>query len=51
MNGNETNKHFYSPELQTLLNKLRPFQKEAFDYFIHKSNGRLLIADEMGLGK
>lgn len=39
-------------DLQELLQKLRPFQKKAFDVATTGSNkGRMLIADEMGLGK
>jgi len=44
-------------ELDNLLSKLRPFQREAFNFATKQSKdgtggtGKLLIADEMGLGK
>lgn len=38
-------------ELDDLLAKLRPFQREGYEFAIHQANGRLLLADEMGLGK
>uniref|UniRef100_A0A7S3QB74 Uncharacterized protein n=1 Tax=Chaetoceros debilis TaxID=122233 RepID=A0A7S3QB74_9STRA len=38
-------------ELESLLPRLRPFQREGFDFATKKTNGRLLICDEMGLGK
>lgn len=38
-------------ELDALLAKLRPFQREGYEFAINKANGRLLLADEMGLGK
>ena len=49
-------------ELDALLGRLRPFQKEAFNFATggslkpidentSKSRGRILLADEMGLGK
>ncbi len=44
-------------ELDSLLKKLRPFQREAFDFATNRGrektnrNGRILLADEMGLGK
>ena len=53
MNGDVT-ADSESPLLQNILTKLRPFQREAYE-FATKSNrqhrGRLLLADEMGLGK
>lgn len=39
-----------TPELDRILSKLRPFQKEGFE-FATKGTGRILLADEMGLGK
>lgn len=40
-------------DLDALLERLRPFQREGFDFATKgtDSRGRLLIADEMGLGK
>lgn len=39
-------------DLKGLLDRLRPFQREAYDLATKRNNnGRLLIADEMGLGK
>ena len=49
-----------NPELDNILSKLRPFQREAYEFATStggkngqkNSNGtRVLIADEMGLGK
>lgn len=41
----------HQKELDALLAKLRPFQREGYEFAVNKANGRLLLADEMGLGK
>jgi len=53
------NKHPEDPDLARVLQKLRPFQREAYDFATSScgnpesllGHGRLLLCDEMGLGK